>query len=85
MASLWQAIWLSLVTGILLLGCLPLSRPLLSLTGAFARDRGAGSSVLQYTLCRQSDAVAVDSAELFLQWATTNLGRDVHQLCRSLL
>lgn len=33
MASLWQAIWLSLLTGILLLGCLPLSRPLLSLTG----------------------------------------------------
>lgn len=33
MASLWQAIWLSLVAGVLLLGCLPLSRPLLSLTG----------------------------------------------------
>ena len=33
MASLWQAIWLSLVTGILLLVCLPLSRPLLSMTG----------------------------------------------------
>ncbi len=33
MASLWQAIWLSLVTGVLLLGCLPLSRPLLSLAG----------------------------------------------------
>lgn len=33
MASLWQAIWLSLVTGILLLACLPLTRPLLSMTG----------------------------------------------------
>jgi MATE family multidrug resistance protein len=33
MASLWQAIWLSLVAGILLWTCLPFSRSLLSLTG----------------------------------------------------
>lgn len=33
MASLWQAVWLSLVTGVLLWICLPLSRPLLAMTG----------------------------------------------------
>jgi MATE family multidrug resistance protein len=33
MASLWQAIWLSLICGVLLWICLPLSRPLLLLTG----------------------------------------------------
>jgi len=33
MASLWQAVWLSLVTGFLLWICLPFSRPLLSMTG----------------------------------------------------
>ncbi len=33
MASLWQGIWLALIAGVLLLFCLPLTRPLLSMTG----------------------------------------------------
>jgi MATE family multidrug resistance protein len=33
MVSLWQAIWLALICGILLLVCLPVSRPMLALSG----------------------------------------------------
>lgn len=61
MGSLWQAIWLSLIAGVLLLASLPLTRPLLTLTGHSANVAELEAQYFN-TLCAGSPVLLLATA-----------------------